>query len=833
MSNSTRTIGADLESPFLDEQIVGPDPASEATGYLESGEDEGSFNEEEEEADSAEEAQSAEEAAVERAEADTAEEPGRGDLESEDEEPEVSEACEEEQASSGQAEWEELEDTVADAAEFESELLESEIWSGTADQLAFRDRVLAAHIARSKASRAAAQRDLRRDELDTIPGTSVEARADTAAAAGRLLAAARVDLAAARKAGHADALRTTGLTATSGYRGAGYQRDLWRRYFSAQGGYYDRTHEARQAIPEGRHSDAAVAYMLKRKTDGGFGLGGRIAAPGYSNHQGGIAVDFAQERTRGHRIANKSDDASRRRWRNTWFHHWLRANAAAHGFAPISTEEWHWEYRPSAASAARAPDGRSPQAPPALDRRGPPLVTPSGEIVRFAQRVLTATEGERLDDDGDLGPLTRAALERFRKRHGLGTTGVIDAKTEIALVQRALEEIAQQSMFAALGVLDAKTRDALTAFKGRRGLAPVPTLDAATRKALTEALAKRVLSSGPRPSGAPTAARPSTTKEGSETVVHVSPTGKVEGLEKGVKVPTTVGFRPDPNDRRDLVIAATGAAEGGFDTVNMYDRGILSWGMMQWTLHQGSLQRALSFIKERLTAQGKSSLWPRLFGGLDLRDNEIVYQGEVVTTKNNGRLREIFRGAATPNEYDRTTAEHWARMFARAGRDPVIQTLQTAYARKEVDDLLDMSLGSALAGIRRRCSKRPKGGTWNYICPKLKEAPQVYLQRYRRVSDYVGTVLKTLALAFGMKVNNPAGTYVHVMLAVDALAATHSTHDIEAWPAGWQRALGDELERVLRASGFAMWGDAKAARAGRVSRTEKILLGLEKQTRTV
>ena len=38
-------------------------------------------------------------------------------------------------------------------------------------------------------------------------------------------------------------------------------------------------------------------------------------------------------------------------------------------------------------------------------------------------------------------------MERFRKRYGLGTTGVIDAKTEIALAQRALEEIAQQSMF--------------------------------------------------------------------------------------------------------------------------------------------------------------------------------------------------------------------------------------------------------------------------------------------------------------------------------------------------------------------------------------------------
>ena len=241
-------------------------------------------------------------------------------------------------------------------------------------------------------------------------------------------------------------------------------------------------------------------------------------------------------------------------------------------------------------------------------------------------------------------------MERFRKRYGLGTTGVIDAKTEIALAQRALEEIAQQSMFPQAGVLDAKTRNALTAFKAGRGLAVGPTLDAATRQALTEALAKRAWLSVPRSSGSSAAARPSTPKDASVNAKHIPFTGRIQGLEKGVKVSTTMSFRPDVSDRRDLVIAATGAAEGGFDTVNMYDRGILSWGMMQWTLHAGSLQKALSFIKERLTAQGNSSLWSRLFGGLDLRDNEIVYQGELVTTKNNSRLREIFRGSAKPND---------------------------------------------------------------------------------------------------------------------------------------------------------------------------------------
>jgi len=357
--NSKRNSGVELESPFLDEQMPGTGSIPDVTERLESGEDEGTFTEEED-AES-EDAPLDELEADEPAETETEWEGETDAAESEDQEPQVNEACEEELESDegAEAEWEDREDTADLATESETDLLDSEVWSGTADQLAFRDRVLAAHIGRSRAARGAPQRDLRRDELTAIAGTDIETLPATAAAAGLLLGAATADLAAAQKAGDADARRTIRLTVTSGYRGSGYQRDLWQRYFSAQGGYYDRTQTARQAIPEGRHSDEAIAYLLKRKKAGGFGLGGRIAAPGYSNHQGGIAVDFFQVRTKRNYIANKSDDASRRRWRNTWFHRWLKTHAATYGFMPISTEEWHWEYRPTAAAVSRGQGAES------------------------------------------------------------------------------------------------------------------------------------------------------------------------------------------------------------------------------------------------------------------------------------------------------------------------------------------------------------------------------------------------------------------------------------------------------------------------------------------
>ena len=39
------------------------------------------------------------------------------------------------------------------------------------------------------------------------------------------------------------------------------------------------------------------------------------------------------------------------RWRTTWLHQWLTANAARYDFHPYLKEPWHWEHRPGSASA--------------------------------------------------------------------------------------------------------------------------------------------------------------------------------------------------------------------------------------------------------------------------------------------------------------------------------------------------------------------------------------------------------------------------------------------------------------------------------------------------
>jgi len=62
----------------------------------------------------------------------------------------------------------------------------------------------------------------------------------------------------------------------------------------------------------------------------------------YSNHSNGRAVDFNMFLGAKELRASK---AQRSQWRGTWLHDWLREHAGEFGFVPLSTEEWHWDYK--------------------------------------------------------------------------------------------------------------------------------------------------------------------------------------------------------------------------------------------------------------------------------------------------------------------------------------------------------------------------------------------------------------------------------------------------------------------------------------------------------
>jgi hypothetical protein len=220
----------------------------------------------------------------------------------------------------------------------------------------------------------------------------------------------------------------------------------------------------------------------------------RGEAPKLSQHCSGRAADVQIQGMSGLEIAKAAIDAYGPNLgvglAPDFAHVDVRGYAEAWAYKEVSAA-WVAEigrYQRERGGRARS-GGAAPQARPS-----PAAVL--AEVVRFAQRVLNATEGERLDDDGALGPLTRAALERFRRKHSLGAGGTLDERTELALAQRALEELAEQSLFEK-GKRDAAIDQVLSAFKAERGLGGEPTLDAATRAALTEALAR------PRPATLP------------------------------------------------------------------------------------------------------------------------------------------------------------------------------------------------------------------------------------------------------------------------------------------------------------------------------------------
>lgn len=219
-----------------------------------------------------------------------------------------------------------------------------------------------------------------------------------------------------------------------------------------------------------------------------------VAPPGGSPHHSGRAIDFY--------LGDKNSSRNVESLRKKPAYLWLTKYARQFGFYPYEREPWHWEYNPPASGRL---EGTAPAGKPSLPGSVVPVqpkqqsaAKPTAGLVLFAQRVLNAAEGERLGNDGSLGPLTSAALERFRKKYSLGTGSLLDESTVFALVQRALEELAQASMFARIGTRDARTEQAITTFKAAHQLGVDSRIDSATLRALTDALSRMA----PRPASA-------------------------------------------------------------------------------------------------------------------------------------------------------------------------------------------------------------------------------------------------------------------------------------------------------------------------------------------
>jgi murein DD-endopeptidase MepM/ murein hydrolase activator NlpD/LAS superfamily LD-carboxypeptidase LdcB len=213
--------------------------------------------------------------------------------------------------------------------------------SATGDQLAFMRRVYDEHVRRASQRRTFTP-DVPDSDLAVIEGNH-QVRTAAAQACRNLLADARQALQSEQAAGSAQAQSVSFIRITSAYRSASRQFRIWQRNFPR---YYAETEAERQRFSGGEHGSQAVQYLARY-------IGRRVAAPGYSLHNNGLAVDFTT-RDNNRTLGANSQPANIRRWRQSWFYQWLTANASRYGFRENDSinEPWHWEYRPTISSGA-------------------------------------------------------------------------------------------------------------------------------------------------------------------------------------------------------------------------------------------------------------------------------------------------------------------------------------------------------------------------------------------------------------------------------------------------------------------------------------------------
>lgn len=215
-------------------------------------------------------------------------------------------------------------------------------WQGaTPEQLGFMRRVY--EVAQQQAAKRRAYVEAA-DEVAIIergpcPGKPSEiepgcerahwAERGAAEAAGRLLTAARATFDANRKK-HGQ----QNLLVYTGYRSAAFQLEVWEYHFPAR---YAKTRAARARARGGAHGPAAALLLAQY-------FAARTAAPGYSLHSRGLAIDFGCVTRDGEWIG--SNGSFVKAWKSSHCFQWLKQNAARFGFRPNDKidEPWHWEF---------------------------------------------------------------------------------------------------------------------------------------------------------------------------------------------------------------------------------------------------------------------------------------------------------------------------------------------------------------------------------------------------------------------------------------------------------------------------------------------------------
>lgn len=212
---------------------------------------------------------------------------------------------------------------------------------GTTEQTKFKKHVYEIHRQNASSNKKSFVGSLPEEELDYVYKNDkvklVPLRKEAAASCRLLLDLAKKSLSEAKLREPTRPLKIS-FWAQSGYRSADRQFKNWDSNFSR---YYQETQKTRESKNGGEHGNEAAKYLAKY-------IGRRLASPGYSLHNNGLAIDFVTtENGKKFVIKTSKTGELENAWRKTWFFGCLLNNASSFGFFQNNkiNEPWHWEYK--------------------------------------------------------------------------------------------------------------------------------------------------------------------------------------------------------------------------------------------------------------------------------------------------------------------------------------------------------------------------------------------------------------------------------------------------------------------------------------------------------
>jgi hypothetical protein len=243
---------------------------------------------------------------------------------------------------------------------------------------------------------------------------------------------------------------------------------------------------------------------------------------------------------------------------------------------------------------------------------------------------------------------------------------------------------------------------------------------------------------------------------------HDNTTGFDVGGSKTVALGKGAGGKVDA---ADAAVYATAAVEtsGTYDAIQTYDKGILSFGIMQWTLHQGSLMKFLEYLKSKCGEAGAQAFHDHFDPlGLDVSGESMIVGGATIKPDDAGRkaMDKLIRG-------DKDTTRRWVVAFHEAGKDERVARAQWNYTKKQYTDTAGKSLEKYLGFARKKGYSPKHAGAYH--------SPSFWC----REPD-------AAALFFSMTTNNPGYSYYGVIKAADAFMDGAGV-DPKAWPENWPK----------------------------------------------